>query len=38
MYKKLLKIILAHLAVIIYWGILYKLNLSIEDAPVINFV
>lgn len=38
MYKKLLKIILAHLAVIIYWGILYKLNLSIDDAPVINFV
>ncbi|OFK79785.1 histidine kinase [Anaerosphaera sp. HMSC064C01] len=38
MYKKLLKIILAHLAVIIYWGILYKLNLSIEDAPVINLV
>ena len=36
MYKKLLKIILAHLAVIIYWGILYKLNLSIDDAPVIN--
>lgn len=38
MYKKLLKIILAHLAVIIYWGILYKFNLSIDDAPVINFV
>ena len=36
MYKKLLKIILSHLAVIIYWGILYKLNLSIDDAPVIN--
>lgn len=38
MYKKLLKIILAHLAVIIYWGILYKLNLSIVDAPVINLM
>lgn len=38
MYKKLLKIILAHLAVILYWGILYKLNLSINDAPVINLV
>ena len=38
MYKKLLKILLAHLAVIIYWGILYKFNLSIDDAPVINFV
>ena len=36
MYKRLLKIILAHLAVILYWGILYKLNLSINDAPVIN--
>lgn len=38
MYKRLLKIILAHLAVILYWGILYKLNLSINDAPVINLV
>lgn len=38
MYKKLLKIILGHLAVILYWGILYKLNLSINDAPVINLV
>lgn len=38
MYKKLLKIVLAHLAVILYWGILYKLNLSINDAPVINLV
>ena len=38
MYKKLLKIILAHLAVILYWGILYKLNLSINDATVINLV
>lgn len=38
MYKKLLKIIIAHLAVIIYWGILYKLNLSIVDAPVINLM
>lgn len=38
MYKKLLKIILVHLAVILYWGILYKLNLSINDAPVINLV
>lgn len=38
MYKKLLKIILAHLAAILYWGILYKLNLSINDAPVINLV
>ena len=38
MYKKLLKIILAHLTVIIYWGILYKLNLSIVDAPVINLM
>lgn len=38
MYKKLEKIALAHLLIILFWGILFKTNLIIKGAPFLNAV
>lgn len=38
MYRRLLKIILGHLCIILYWGFLYKTGNIIKEIPVLNVV
>ena len=37
MYKRILKIIISHAALIFYWCYLYKVGDAISSAPIINF-
>lgn len=38
MYKKLEKIVISHLMIILFWGLLYKNNLLVKEGPILNAV
>lgn len=38
MYKKLEKIVISHLMIILFWGLLFKNNLLVKEGPILNAV
>lgn len=38
MYKKLEKIVISHLMIILFWGLLFKNNLLAKEGPILNAV
>lgn len=36
MYKKLEKIVISHLMIILFWGLLFKNNMLVKEGPVLN--
>ena len=38
MYKKLEKIVICHLMIILFWGLLFKNNLLVKEGPILNAV
>lgn len=38
MYKKLEKIVIGHLMIILFWGLLFKNNLLVKEGPILNAV
>lgn len=38
MYKKLEKIVIGHLMIILFWGLLSKNNMLVEEGPILNAV
>src|SRR5699024_7984639 len=38
MYKKLEKILISHLMIILFWGLLFKNNLLAKEGPILNAV
>ena len=38
MYKKLEKIVISHLMIILFWGLLFKNKMLIEEGPILNAV
>lgn len=38
MYKKLEKIVISHLMIILFWGLLFKNNLLVKESPILNVV
>lgn len=38
MYKKLEKIVISHLMIILFWGLLFKNKMLVEEGPILNAV
>lgn len=38
MYKKLEKIVISHLMIILFWGLLFKNNMLVKEGPILNAV
>ena len=38
MYKKLEKIVISHLMIILFWGLLFKNNMLVKEDPILNAV
>ena len=36
MYKKLEKIVISHLMIILFWGLLFKNKMLVEEGPILN--